>query len=165
MNRVWSISCLSHIVDFVYSKSLQIPKDIKIPIDRTGCKCRGDCSSSKNCDCAKRNGSDLPYVSTQRKSSKCNGSKHNSIGRSDFLLKIFVVFCWLETCWLKTVTFSVCGWSFSHELQCRCVWMGQGFGGFLDLREKVFFLMQCPGAVLPPAQCPGLSYPQQAEHF
>ncbi|XP_066367440.1 histone-lysine N-methyltransferase, H3 lysine-9 specific SUVH4-like isoform X2 [Miscanthus floridulus] len=65
---------------FVYSKLLQIPKDIKIPIDRTGCDCR-DCSSSKNCDCAKRNGSDLPYVSTQRKSSKRNGSKHNSIGR------------------------------------------------------------------------------------
>jgi len=35
--------------------------------------------------------------------------------------------------------------------RCRCVWVGQGFGGFLDLREKVFFLMQCTGAVLPPA--------------
>jgi hypothetical protein len=33
----------------------------------------------------------------------------------------------------------------------RCVWVGQGFGGFLDLREKVFFLLKCPGAVLPPA--------------
>jgi hypothetical protein len=29
--------------------------------------------------------------------------------------------------------------------------VGQGFGGFLDLCEKVFFLIQCPGAVLPPA--------------
>jgi hypothetical protein len=29
--------------------------------------------------------------------------------------------------------------------------VGQGFGGFLDLREKVFFLLKCPGAVLPPA--------------
>jgi hypothetical protein len=29
--------------------------------------------------------------------------------------------------------------------------VGQGFGGFLDLREKVFFLIQCLGAVLPPA--------------
>jgi hypothetical protein len=28
--------------------------------------------------------------------------------------------------------------------------VGQGFGGFLDLCEKVFFLIQCPGAVLPP---------------
>jgi hypothetical protein len=27
--------------------------------------------------------------------------------------------------------------------------VGQGFGGFLDLCEKVFFLIQCPGAVLP----------------
>ena len=42
-------------------------------------------------------------------------------------------------------------WSFSHGLRCHCVWVGQGFGGFLDLREKVFFLIQCPGAVLPPA--------------
>jgi hypothetical protein len=29
--------------------------------------------------------------------------------------------------------------------------VGQGFGGFLDLCEKVFFLIQYPGAVLPPA--------------
>jgi hypothetical protein len=28
---------------------------------------------------------------------------------------------------------------------------GQGFGGFLDLCEKVFFLIQYSGAVLPPA--------------
>ena len=28
--------------------------------------------------------------------------------------------------------------------------MGQEFGGFLDLCEKVFFLIQCSGAVLPP---------------
>jgi hypothetical protein len=27
--------------------------------------------------------------------------------------------------------------------------VGQGFGGFLDLREKVFFLAKCPVAVLP----------------
>ena len=26
------------------------------------------------------------------------------------------------------------------ELRCRCVWVGQGFGGFLDLRGKIFFL-------------------------
>jgi hypothetical protein len=30
---------------------------------------------------------------------------------------------------------------FSHGLQCRCVWVGQEFKGFLDLREKVFFLI------------------------
>ncbi|AQK62514.1 Ycf20-like protein, partial [Zea mays] len=40
--------------------------------------------------------------------------------------------------------------SFSYGLRCRCVWVGQGFEGFLDLREKVFFLLKCPGAVLPP---------------
>jgi len=31
--------------------------------------------------CAKRNGSDLPYVSTQRKDANRTGSKHNSVGR------------------------------------------------------------------------------------
>ncbi|RLN30434.1 hypothetical protein C2845_PM05G23990 [Panicum miliaceum] len=66
---------------FVYSKSLQIPEHIKIPIDKIGCNCSGDCSTSEHCLCAKRNGSDLPYVSTQRKNANRNGSKHNSIGR------------------------------------------------------------------------------------
>jgi hypothetical protein len=28
--------------------------------------------------------------------------------------------------------------------------VGQGFGGFLDLCEKVFFLIQYSGAILPP---------------
>lgn len=81
LNRVWYIACFSHLVGFVYSKSLQIPEDIKIPIDRIGCNCSGDCSSSKHCLCAKHNGSDLPYVSSQRKSAKRNGSKHDSVGR------------------------------------------------------------------------------------
>ena len=38
----------------------------------------------------------------------------------------------------------------SHGLRCRYVRVGQGFGGFFDLREKIFFLKICPGAVLPP---------------
>jgi hypothetical protein len=29
---------------------------------------------------------------------------------------------------------------FSHGLRCSCVWVGQGFKGFLDLREKVFLI-------------------------
>ncbi|KAG2619590.1 hypothetical protein PVAP13_3NG122700 [Panicum virgatum] len=66
---------------FVYSKSLQIPEHIKIPIDKIGCNCSGDCSTSEHCLCAKRNGSDLPYVSTQRKDANRTGSKHNSVGR------------------------------------------------------------------------------------
>ncbi|KAK3138901.1 hypothetical protein QOZ80_5AG0374900 [Eleusine coracana subsp. coracana] len=66
---------------FVYSKSLQIPKDIKIPVDSIGCNCTGDCSTSRNCLCAKLNGSDLPYVSTQKKRVGQNDSKHNSVGR------------------------------------------------------------------------------------
>uniref|UniRef100_A0ACD5TAH4 Uncharacterized protein n=1 Tax=Avena sativa TaxID=4498 RepID=A0ACD5TAH4_AVESA len=52
---------------FVYSKTLQIPEYIKIPADSIGCNCKGDCSTSKHCLCADRNGSDLPYVSRQRK--------------------------------------------------------------------------------------------------
>ncbi|XP_066315708.1 histone-lysine N-methyltransferase, H3 lysine-9 specific SUVH4-like [Miscanthus floridulus] len=48
---------------FTYLKSLQIPKDIKIPSSIIGCDCEGDCASNKNCSCAQRNGSDLPYVS------------------------------------------------------------------------------------------------------
>ncbi|GJN14347.1 hypothetical protein PR202_gb01164 [Eleusine coracana subsp. coracana] len=66
---------------FVYSKSLQIPKDIKIPVDSIGCNCTGDCSTSRNCLCAKLNGSDLPYVSTQKKMVGQNDSKHNIVGR------------------------------------------------------------------------------------
>ncbi|XP_006645268.1 histone-lysine N-methyltransferase, H3 lysine-9 specific SUVH4 [Oryza brachyantha] len=48
---------------FVYSKSLKIPKGIKLPSNCNGCDCEGDCASNKNCSCAQRNGSDLPYVS------------------------------------------------------------------------------------------------------
>ncbi|KAL6616645.1 hypothetical protein ACP70R_038915 [Stipagrostis hirtigluma subsp. patula] len=48
---------------FTYSKSLKIPKGIKLPSNIIGCDCEGDCASNKNCSCAKRNGSDLPYVS------------------------------------------------------------------------------------------------------
>ncbi|KAG8054093.1 hypothetical protein GUJ93_ZPchr0001g29644 [Zizania palustris] len=48
---------------FVYSKSLKIPKNIRIPSNCIGCDCEGDCASNKKCSCAQRNGSDLPYVS------------------------------------------------------------------------------------------------------
>jgi hypothetical protein len=34
-----------------------------------------------------------------------------------------------------------------YGLWCHCVWVGQGFGDFLDLCEKI--LANCPGAVLP----------------
>jgi hypothetical protein len=54
--------------------------------------------------------------------------------------------------------------SFSHGLRCRCVWVGQGFEGFLDLREKVFFLMQCLGAVLPPTGQEQMSKAQHLSH-
>jgi hypothetical protein len=36
--------------------------------------------------------------------------------------------------------------SLSHVLRCRCVWVGQRFGGFLDLCE-VFFLINTRGCL------------------
>jgi hypothetical protein len=32
-------------------------------------------------------------------------------------------------------------WLFSHGLWCRCVWVGQRLGGFLDLPLQVEFLL------------------------
>ena len=40
-------------------------------------------------------------------------------------------------------------WSFSHGMWCHCVQVGQGFRGFLDLRE-VFFPNAIPGGCLSP---------------
>ncbi|KAF8762450.1 hypothetical protein HU200_009414 [Digitaria exilis] len=48
---------------FTYLKSLKITKGIKMPSNIDGCDCEGDCANNKNCSCAQRNGSDLPYVS------------------------------------------------------------------------------------------------------
>ena len=42
---------------------------------------------------------------------------------------------------------AVYGWD---RLRCRCVWVGQGFEGFLDLREKVLLLNVMPGGGFPP---------------
>jgi hypothetical protein len=39
----------------------------------------------------------------------------------------------------------------SRELQYYCVWVGQRFGGFIDLRENVFFLSTMPEACFTPA--------------
>jgi hypothetical protein len=38
----------------------------------------------------------------------------------------------------------------SRELRCRYVRVGQRFGGFLDLCEKIFFLSTVPGGCLNP---------------
>ncbi|KAK1696910.1 hypothetical protein QYE76_013607 [Lolium multiflorum] len=65
---------------FVYSKSLLVPDYIKMPTDSIGCNCKGDCSTSKHCLCADLNGSDLPYVSRQRKVSAKHGT-HKNVGR------------------------------------------------------------------------------------
>lgn len=74
--------CVIPFVGFVYSKSLQIPEYIKMPADSIGCDCKGDCSSSTHCLCADRNGSDLPYVSRQKKvSAKHMDSTYKNVGR------------------------------------------------------------------------------------
>ena len=44
---------------------------------------------------------------------------------------------------------------FNCFVSTHYVWVGQGFGGFLDLCEKVFFLMQCLG----------WSYPRRSSFF
>jgi hypothetical protein len=38
----------------------------------------------------------------------------------------------------------------SRKLRYHCVWVGQRFGGFIDLREKIFFLSIMPEGCLTP---------------
>ncbi|RZB59620.1 histone-lysine N-methyltransferase, H3 lysine-9 specific SUVH4-like [Glycine soja] len=49
--------------DFTYCKSLKVAKNVKLPMNATGCKCEGICNDPTTCACALRNGSDFPYVS------------------------------------------------------------------------------------------------------
>ncbi|CAN1126618.1 Histone-lysine N-methyltransferase, H3 lysine-9 specific SUVH4 [Linum perenne] len=49
-------------VGFSYLKSIQVSKNVKLPINIVGCKCKGTCADSRTCACAKLNGSDFPYV-------------------------------------------------------------------------------------------------------
>ncbi|XP_039040087.1 histone-lysine N-methyltransferase, H3 lysine-9 specific SUVH4-like [Hibiscus syriacus] len=48
---------------FKYIKSIQFAKNVSIPPDAPGCKCRGKCTNPESCSCAKLNGGDFPYVS------------------------------------------------------------------------------------------------------
>ncbi|XP_045823256.1 histone-lysine N-methyltransferase, H3 lysine-9 specific SUVH4-like [Trifolium pratense] len=48
---------------FKYLKSLKVAKSVKIPANASGCKCKGKCIDPTTCECAKRNGSEFPYVS------------------------------------------------------------------------------------------------------
>ncbi|XP_019430840.1 PREDICTED: histone-lysine N-methyltransferase, H3 lysine-9 specific SUVH4 [Lupinus angustifolius] len=48
---------------FTYSKSIKVAKNVKLPMDATGCKCKDKCVDPTTCECALRNGSDFPYVS------------------------------------------------------------------------------------------------------
>lgn len=48
---------------FTYLKSLKVAKNVKLPMNVAGCKCKGLCIDPTTCECALRNGSDFPYVS------------------------------------------------------------------------------------------------------
>ncbi|CAI8613494.1 unnamed protein product [Vicia faba] len=48
---------------FKYFKSLKVATSVKLPVNASGCKCKGSCTDPKTCECAKRNGSEFPYVS------------------------------------------------------------------------------------------------------
>ncbi|XP_004493077.1 histone-lysine N-methyltransferase, H3 lysine-9 specific SUVH4 [Cicer arietinum] len=48
---------------FKYCKSLKVAKSVKLPVNAPGCKCKGICNDPTTCECAKRNGSEFPYVS------------------------------------------------------------------------------------------------------
>ncbi|WVZ05248.1 hypothetical protein V8G54_018594 [Vigna mungo] len=48
---------------FTYCKSLKVAKNVKLPSNAAGCKCKGLCNDPTTCACALRNGSDFPYVS------------------------------------------------------------------------------------------------------
>lgn len=47
---------------FIYCKSNQVAKSVKLPKNAIGCDCKGSCTDSRRCACAKLNGSDFPYV-------------------------------------------------------------------------------------------------------
>nr|DAD30408.1 TPA_asm: hypothetical protein HUJ06_009259 [Nelumbo nucifera] len=47
---------------FTYRKSIQVAESVKLPMDVSGCNCRGTCVDPKTCACARLNGSDFPYV-------------------------------------------------------------------------------------------------------
>ncbi|KAI3991515.1 hypothetical protein MKX01_017134 [Papaver californicum] len=48
---------------FKYCKSMELAKNVKLPVRASGCRCEGTCTNPRICDCAKLNGVDFPYVS------------------------------------------------------------------------------------------------------
>ena len=52
-----------YILGFTYCKSVKVAKNVKLPMNATGCECKGICNDPTTCACALRNGSDFPYVS------------------------------------------------------------------------------------------------------
>ncbi|CAL9152695.1 histone-lysine N-methyltransferase, H3 lysine-9 specific SUVH4-like [Musa acuminata AAA Group] len=47
---------------FLYQKSMQLAKSLKLPANFLGCQCEGDCTNPRTCACARLNGYDFPYV-------------------------------------------------------------------------------------------------------
>lgn len=56
-------ACFLNVVDFTYRRSHLVSKNVKLPNDAPGCKCKGICVDPTSCECAARNGGDFPYVS------------------------------------------------------------------------------------------------------
>lgn len=55
--------CFEHYIGFKYFKALKVATSVTLPANATGCKCKGSCTDPTTCECAKRNGSEFPYVS------------------------------------------------------------------------------------------------------
>lgn len=47
---------------FTYSSKIEVPKSVKLPKPVRGCDCKGNCVNSRDCSCAKLNGTDFAYV-------------------------------------------------------------------------------------------------------
>ncbi|OMO72025.1 hypothetical protein COLO4_27860 [Corchorus olitorius] len=46
-----------------YIKSIEVSENVSMPPNAPGCNCKGKCTNSRSCSCARLNGGDFPYVS------------------------------------------------------------------------------------------------------
>ncbi|KDP46771.1 hypothetical protein JCGZ_06559 [Jatropha curcas] len=53
---------ISKFVEFKYTKSVEVARNITVPPSASGCSCKGNCTNSESCSCAQLNGADFPYV-------------------------------------------------------------------------------------------------------
>nr|GFB96239.1 histone-lysine N-methyltransferase, H3 lysine-9 specific SUVH4 isoform X1 [Tanacetum cinerariifolium] len=50
------------VINTIDDTTITVPSGMKLPPNVAGCKCKGGCTNSKTCTCAKLNGGDFPYV-------------------------------------------------------------------------------------------------------